>query len=161
MSSLSSAGSSSPALGLLRLHAPSESCLTVMVTKETQPGSLRRVACRWHLLGGFEKAGVDLELLPMLLGFFTYKAGVISKQFVDLVGAAIRSQQGEESVTGGPPAFTRLNCSQRVKHFEYGCPSLTDSLSSLLGGVSVSSLNRKGEANVRPKNGRHSCCHWS
>lgn len=55
---------------------------------------------RWHLLGGVEKTGIDLELLPMLLGFFTYKAGVVSKQFVDLVGAAARGTQEKSSVKG-------------------------------------------------------------
>ncbi|CAL8464582.1 g4117 [Coccomyxa elongata] len=55
---------------------------------------------RWHLVGGVDKTGVDLELLPMLLGFFTYKAGVVSKQFVDLVGAAARGTQERPSAKG-------------------------------------------------------------
>ncbi|BDA49541.1 probable ATP synthase protein I at C-terminar half [Coccomyxa sp. Obi] len=55
---------------------------------------------RWHLLGGVEKTGIDLELLPMLLGFFTYKAGVVSKQFVDLVGAVARGTQEGPPVKG-------------------------------------------------------------
>ncbi len=56
--------------------------------------------CRWHGLGAYERTGVDLELLPMLLGFFTYKAGVVAKQFVDLVGAATRGPQADKLVAG-------------------------------------------------------------
>ncbi|EIE19145.1 hypothetical protein COCSUDRAFT_59628 [Coccomyxa subellipsoidea C-169] len=54
----------------------------------------------WHGLGAYERTGVDLELLPMLLGFFTYKAGVVAKQFVDLVGAATRGPQADKLVAG-------------------------------------------------------------
>lgn len=49
----------------------------------------------------------------MLLGFFTYKAGVVSKQFVDLVGAAARGTQEGPSAKGGKftkPGNVRVVC---------------------------------------------------
>lgn len=43
----------------------------------------RHVACRWNQLYA-EQLGVTLELLPILVGFFTYKLAVITRQYKDV-----------------------------------------------------------------------------
>ena len=59
-------------------------------------------------------AAVHLELLPMLLGFFTYKAGVVGRGAFELLtnsAGSGNSSTAEDSVTqpaGGP--FNLLSC---------------------------------------------------
>lgn len=38
---------------------------------------------RWNVLAA-GRTGIELELLPMLLGFFTYKAALVARQSVAL-----------------------------------------------------------------------------
>jgi hypothetical protein len=45
---------------------------------------------RWHVIAQ-DQSNIQLELLPMLLGFFTYKGAVIGKQFVELMAEAAGS----------------------------------------------------------------------
>ena len=40
--------------------------------------------CRWNTLAAHD-VGITLQLLPMLLGFFTYKAAVIAKTGLSLL----------------------------------------------------------------------------
>ena len=56
--------------------------------------------CRWNQLKA-DETGIMLQLLPMLLGFFTYKAALVSKQagtlLSDLAGSAKAEAQGPAS----------------------------------------------------------------
>lgn len=45
-----------------------------------------------------EQSGLTLQLLPMLVGFFTYKVAVLAKQSLELFGELSGGQQGG---TGG------------------------------------------------------------
>jgi ATP synthase protein I len=51
-----------------------------------------------------EQTGLYLQLLPMLLGFFTYKGAVVAKQaavlFADLASSARGGQPGADSAGG-------------------------------------------------------------
>ena len=49
-----------------------------------KPAFLRR-PCRYNTLVG-EQTGLELQLLPMLLGFFTWKLAVVAKQSLVLFG---------------------------------------------------------------------------
>lgn len=40
-------------------------------------------ACRWNALA-VDQTGITLQLLPMLLGFFTYKGAIITRQSLSL-----------------------------------------------------------------------------
>lgn len=59
--------------------------------------------CRYNLLVA-DQTGVTLTLLPMLLGFFTYKGAVLGKQslalFAELSGGQ-QAQQGDGGADGG------------------------------------------------------------
>jgi len=45
------------------------------------------------------ETGLTLELLPMLLGFFTYKAAVATKQASVLLGDLAKSTAGQQTST--------------------------------------------------------------
>jgi len=53
---------------------------------------------RWNVLKAAE-TGLTLELLPMLLGFFTYKAAVATKQASVLLGDLAKSTAGQQTST--------------------------------------------------------------
>ena len=55
--------------------------------------------CRWSKVAAGHTE-IQLELLPMLLGFFTYKAGVIAKQFTELMAEAARPGRAPGSIPG-------------------------------------------------------------
>lgn len=48
---------------------------------------------RWNELAA-EQTGVTLQLLPMLVGFFTYKFAVIARQAKDVMDAAVGKLEG-------------------------------------------------------------------
>ena len=55
--------------------------------------------CRWNVVDHGSTA-VHLELLPMLLGFFTYKAGVVGRGAYELLSdAASPSSTSEDAAT--------------------------------------------------------------
>ena len=57
------------------------------------------VGRRWSSLAAGH-TDIQLQLLPMLLGFFTYKAGVIGKQFTELMVEAARPSKAPSSTAG-------------------------------------------------------------
>ena len=63
----------------------------------------RALLCRFNTLVG-EETGLTLQLLPILLGFFTYKGAVIAKQSLVLFGELTGRQQAGGSSEGGPEA---------------------------------------------------------
>ena len=75
-------------------------------------GHRERVGCshmglgRWNVLAS-DKTGVHLLLLPMLLGFFTYKIAVIAKQTLILLGelSSRVSTASNTTSSSGPSAF--------------------------------------------------------
>ena len=76
--------------------------------------------CRWNAVE-HGSAAVHLELLPMLLGFFTYKAGVVGRGAFELLsnsaGSSNSSSTSEDSATqaaGGPLIY--WSCCQRLSH---------------------------------------------
>jgi hypothetical protein len=65
---------------------------------------LRRVGValiRWNNVGGYEKTGIELQLLPMLLGFFTYKVAIAGREFVNFLSEASEPLEKDEFGTGG------------------------------------------------------------
>ena len=54
---------------------------------------------RYNLLVA-EQTGLALQLLPMLLGFFTYKGAVVAKQSLVLFGELTGSQRGSGEAGG-------------------------------------------------------------
>lgn len=58
---------------------------------------------RFNTLVG-DQTGLTLQLLPMLLGFFTYKGAVLAKQSLALFGELAGSQQPGGGAEGGAEA---------------------------------------------------------
>ena len=54
------------------------------------------IQCRWNLLAT-DKTGITLQLLPMLLGFFTYKAAVIAQAGLSVLENLSSSEQATSS----------------------------------------------------------------
>lgn len=57
--------------------------------------------CRWNTLAAPD-VGLTLQLLPMLLGFFTYKVAVITKTGLSLLESM--SKGSESTLEKGDPA---------------------------------------------------------
>ena len=75
------------------------------VTQATNLGCIAALTLqrrsRWNTLAhGY--TSIQLELLPMLVGFFTYKFAVIAKQFTELLSEAARSAGGSNSLNDSP-----------------------------------------------------------
>jgi hypothetical protein len=64
--------------------------------------------CRYNLLYA-DDVGLRLQLLPMLAGFFTYKAGVVGRTALSLV----RELRGEDDV-GNPAEWAADRASERA-----------------------------------------------
>ncbi len=64
--------------------------------RQTCPAPVRR----YNTLVG-DQTGLTLQLLPILLGFFTYKGAVIAKQSLVLFGELAGKQQAAGGTDGG------------------------------------------------------------
>lgn len=58
--------------------------------------------CRWNTLAAHD-VGITLQLLPMLLGFFTYKAAVIAKAGLSLLDSISKSSDAEMTTESSAP----------------------------------------------------------
>lgn len=75
-----------------------------------------RVTCRWNLLAT-DKTGVTLQLLPMLLGFFTYKAAVIAQaglSVLDGLSPSEKTASTQDASTDALNAETNATYVQRI-----------------------------------------------
>ena len=61
-----------------------------------QPHRVSAQSCRWNTLKA-DEVGLHLQLLPVLLGFFTYKGAVIARGALDLCSPACPSSAGRRS----------------------------------------------------------------
>ena len=64
--------------------------------RQARPAPVRR----YNTLVG-DQTGLTLQLLPILLGFFTYKGAVIAKQSLVLFGELAGKQQAAGGTDGG------------------------------------------------------------
>lgn len=72
--------------------------------------------CRWNLLA-VDKTGITLQLLPMLLGFFTYKAAVIAQTGLSVLESLSSTEQTatpEDAATNAMNAETNNSYVQRI-----------------------------------------------
>ena len=73
--------------------------------------------CRWNTLAA-QDVGITLQLLPMLLGFFTYKAAVIAKTGLSLL----------ESISKGSSQTTPSDTSANAANQKDAVSDATNSL---------------------------------
>ena len=70
--------------------------------------------CRWNTLAAHD-TGLTLQLLPMLLGFFTYKAAVIAKAAASLAADLMPARV--EPSDGASPAKETSQPSQQEQNY--------------------------------------------